>query len=502
MTKKIKRTAEQRITRARSALVIFQPFYGTLLMNLDIQETKQFPTMATNGVTCLWNREFVDSQSDEEVLFTLCHEAEHVALQDHTRRRNRDPMLWNIAGDYRINANLINAKIGKMPKGGLFDPRFADGSLSIEDIYAILEQEQQSQQPQPGQPGQPGQGDGDEDGDGASGEAEEGDDGQPGQAPGKGGEDDPEAVDGKPGSGDGDEADESDAGDGEGGEGDGDGEDGEGEGEGDGEGEGEGDGQPGQGQPGQGGGKPKPSTCGDPGGCGEVLDAPGDAAEVAAQAAHWETITRQAIHVAAKHAGSLPGHIERLASELGKPQQNWREILRRFVDQSATFDYSFKQPDRRFGHTDYILPGQVSDGTHHVLIAVDTSGSINDTALSRFRTEAQALLDEGAVDKITVIDCDAKVNTVAEFESGDLIKMVNNGGGGTSFKPVWEWLDKNPNDAAAVVYFTDLEPCDGFGNEPALPVLWAAYANSYSGPAELRQRMKTVPFGECIEIRD
>ena len=461
MTRKTKtpRTPAQRITRARSALVIFQPFYGTLLMNLHMEESQQFPTMATDGQRVLWNPEFVSRLTDPELLFVLSHEAAHCANLHQCRRKGREPRLWNEAADYVINADLITAQIGQMPAKGLYDPQYA--GLSTEDVYAMLkaEQDQQPQQPkgnpqpqqgqpqgqpQPGQPGQPGQGEASQ----AAGKPGEGDEGESeGQDTGQGSTpatEAPEASEGQPG----------------------------------------------------------PGTCGDPGDCGEILDAPGSAGEVAEEEAKWQTVTRQAINVATKAAGRIPAHLERLVTELGKPQSNWREHLRRFVDQSSHFDYSWQRPDRRFGHTDYVMPGTVSDGVHHVIIAIDTSGSINDKALGRFRTEAQSLLDQGAVDRITVIDCDAKVNGVYTFEAGDLITITNKGGGGTSFKPVWGWLTDHADDAAAVVYFTDLEPCDGFGKEPILPVLWAAYASPWEGPAALRQRMAKVPFGECIEVAE
>jgi predicted metal-dependent peptidase len=241
------------------------------------------------------------------------------------------------------------------------------------------------------------------------------------------------------------------------------------------------------------------ATCGDPGGCGEILDAPGDADELADQERHWDTVVRQAINVATKAAGKTPGHLERLVNELGRPVNNWRETLRRFVDQSTRLDYSWRRPDRRFAAADFLMPGAVSDGVNHVVIVNDTSASLYaDKPQKRFATEIQSLLDENVVDRITLIDCDNHVNNVQTFEAGDVVKFTNRGGGGTSFKPVWEWLKDNQEDTACVVYFTDLEPCDGYGTEPDLPVLWATYGD----PRTVRPLMDKVPFGECVEVAE
>src|SRR5262245_6003071 len=49
------------------------------------------------------------------------------------------------------------------------------------------------------------------------------------------------------------------------------------------------------------------SGNGDPGGCGQVLDAAGDAGKVSELDSHWERVTRQAAAMA-KAVGQLPGH--------------------------------------------------------------------------------------------------------------------------------------------------------------------------------------------------
>jgi predicted metal-dependent peptidase len=429
-----KRTAAQRIIRARSALVVFAPFYGTLLLNLEMVECRAVSTMAVDGKRCFYDPDWVDGLADDELLFVLCHEVSHLSYLHHTRRQQRDPQEWNIAADYVINADLIQAGIGRMPEKGLYDRSYI--GMATEDVYASRRQQQQQrkqeQQEEKGEPGEEGDDDGHQQGSGQS----DSDDGEPGDA-------------GQPG----DKQSESGSGESEGSSGQGE-DEGEGEGEG---GEGEGAGGKPSGA-GNGKGQPSPgmSAGEDVGGCGQVLDAAQSEAEIAEQEAEWQTITRQAIAVATRQAGKLPGYLERLVGELNTPRENWREILRRFADPCNRHDYSWQRPDRRFGGADFILPGTVTDGVNHVLIAVDTSGSIDDQALTRFRTEVQSLLDDGAVDRITVVHCDDGIQGVDEFECGEIVKMESMGGGGTSYRPVWEWLKGSQENFAALVYFTDL----------------------------------------------
>jgi len=192
--------------------------------------------------------------------------------------------------------------------------------------------------------------------------------------------------------------------------------------------------------------------------------------------------------------GHLPGYLERLVGEMKKAKQDWREILRRFVDQANNFDYSWMRPDRRFATAPFILPGTIKEGVNHIAVAIDTSGSISDSILATFRAEVQSMLDEGACEKITVIYCDARVHTTEEFSMGDNLEFRPVGGGGTDFAPVWSWLQNNKQDITAVVYFTDLY--GNFGKEPEWPVLWAAYGD----PRNIRSMH--VPFGEVIELQE
>ena len=56
--------------------------------------------------------------SDKEIIFGVGHEVLHCVYDhfDAERRGNRHPMLWNIANDYVINADLIDANIGEQIK--------------------------------------------------------------------------------------------------------------------------------------------------------------------------------------------------------------------------------------------------------------------------------------------------------------------------------------------------------------------------------------------------
>ena len=83
--------ASVRIQKARTALLLDHPFFGTLLFRLKGVECRSIPTMATDGVSLYYNPEFVDTLTTATLAGVLAHEVLHPALQHHLRRSKRDP---------------------------------------------------------------------------------------------------------------------------------------------------------------------------------------------------------------------------------------------------------------------------------------------------------------------------------------------------------------------------------------------------------------------------
>jgi predicted metal-dependent peptidase len=128
-------SASLRIQKARTALVLDHPFFGSLLFRLKDRPSSAVKTMATDGVSLLWNPEFVETLNAATLAGTLAHEVMHPALHHHLRRSGRDPKRWNIACDYAINPLLIDAGL-KLPDGVLVHARFR--GMSAEHIYNLL----------------------------------------------------------------------------------------------------------------------------------------------------------------------------------------------------------------------------------------------------------------------------------------------------------------------------------------------------------------------------
>ena len=75
--------AAERIRKARTALLLDHPFFGSLLFRLKGREQRSIPTMATDGVSLYYNPEFVDTLNSATLAGVLAHEVMHPALQHH-----------------------------------------------------------------------------------------------------------------------------------------------------------------------------------------------------------------------------------------------------------------------------------------------------------------------------------------------------------------------------------------------------------------------------------
>lgn len=252
------------------------------------------------------------------------------------------------------------------------------------------------------------------------------------------------------------------------------------------------DGRP---SPGDGGseGAPSADAAPDPGRCGGVMDTPApdggkaSPAELNAAKNDWDVAVLQAAQYA-KAAGDAPAGLDRLIEEIKRPKIDWRAVLRRFVDRNTRNDYRWSRPNRRYIGSGLYLPSLHSDGVGRIVIAVDTSLSIDPDILSQFAAEMNAIVEDCRPEAVDVVYCDAGVARVEHFGADDLPLTINPaGGGGTSFVPPFEWVEEQAFDPACFIYLTDLY--GRFPDQaPFYPLLWASTSD------------KNAPFGETLKI--
>lgn len=231
----------------------------------------------------------------------------------------------------------------------------------------------------------------------------------------------------------------------------------------------------------------------DPGGCGTVSQPD---VTTKAELEQIEAETKQLVAQAAmtaKQAGKLPAHLERLIEEIMQPKVNWKDVLCTFLQEVSKNDYTFSRPNKRYLQQGLYLPALHSVERGKFVMIVDTSGSIDAKQLNEFAAEIQSILSDTA-SELTVIYCDTEVDAdrVQTFEADETCDLKPDGGGGTDFKPGFEYIDEQGIEAKAVVYFTD-GYCNSFPERVEVPTIWAVYGDN---------KNFAPPFGEVIHIED
>jgi predicted metal-dependent peptidase len=383
------KSSRERITIARTNLVIDHPFFGVLALRLGIVEDNSMPTMWTDGEVIGFNDSFVRALTMAQLMACVAHEVLHDVLGHQWRRDGRDPERWNHAADFAINPIVVASKTAgsgglqlELPAGCLLDPQYA--GKSAEWIYAHLKSN------------------------------------------------------------------------------------------------------------GGGGGKGKPGKAGAAGdGKGTCCDGVRDAKDTSPSEQEWHTMANEAAN-AARQAGKLPGGLEQFIEGLNEAKINWRDVLRRFVQENVLRnDYTWRRPNSRYAALDIYLPSSYSEATPPIAVAFDTSGSISDAELKAFISELQSIIDEVKPEIVYSIQCDAQVTAEhVEYTEGDMLGKVKiHGRGGTRFEPVFDYIDAHDLRPACLVYLTDLE-----GSFPAVhpdyPTLWVSVNKG------------KAPFGETIHLDD
>ena len=130
----------KRLIKARTALVLDNPFLGTLALNMPMEIAEWVPTAGTNGRRVYYNPWFLNELSDAQVVFLVAHEVMHPALEHMYRIQGRNGSLWNQAGDYVINQHLTDDGVGEFIDGGCLNKALFDAGDGITDrIYNILD---------------------------------------------------------------------------------------------------------------------------------------------------------------------------------------------------------------------------------------------------------------------------------------------------------------------------------------------------------------------------
>jgi predicted metal-dependent peptidase len=167
-----------------------------------------------------------------------------------------------------------------------------------------------------------------------------------------------------------------------------------------------------------------------------------------------EFIIKSVAEQASKLAGSIPGEFVEILERINHkepPKFDWRGYLRRFSGGSVKV-YT-KKTRRKYNKRYPDNPGLKIKQRKHIMVAIDTSGSVSTEELKEFMHEIHYMHKTGT--EITIVQADTAISNIAKYKPDHEINI--HGRGGTSFQPVIDYYNENTRKYTALIYFTDGE---------------------------------------------
>lgn len=212
----------------------------------------------------------------------------------------------------------------------------------------------------------------------------------------------------------------------------------------------------------------------------------------------WNEYVKDAIQKAGTSWG-MPEAVRAFLEELDyESRTDWRVVLHDFMQMTKTgADYTFTPPDRRFSEADFFLPSfteMEEETVDNLWFLIDTSGSITDRELSELYTEVKVCMSQFPNTSVKLSFFDTKVHGVMELSTEkDLKNLIPVGGGGTSFKCIFQYMKENMEYELPTAILVLTDGCAWYPNEEAamgVPVLWVL-----TGMPD-----KKAPWGKTVHI--
>lgn len=194
-----------------------------------------------------------------------------------------------------------------------------------------------------------------------------------------------------------------------------------------------------------------------------------------------------AIRQGAILAGKMGGDQLRDIGELTKVKTDYRVIMRQFFTDACAGDedLTYRRPNRRFLQHDLIMPTYQSETLPHVVVAIDTSGSIGGEILTNFLSNTVQMLRQVNPERVDLVYWDCNVAGHERYEQGEVDKLAAStkpaGGGGTSPQCVAEWIKKEKLSPTVVVFLSD-GYVDRWPTGIDCPTLWCIAENDSCVP--------------------
>lgn len=167
--------------------------------------------------------------------------------------------------------------------------------------------------------------------------------------------------------------------------------------------------------------------------------------------------------------GSIPGNIVEMIEASTKARIDYRQIVQGFRGNilSSKKKLTRMKPNRRTG---FDQMGSAPEFTTKLLVAVDVSGSITDSTLSNFYSVINKMFKYG-IDEIDCVQFDFQMGPVKNIRKASR-QIEITGRGGTSFQPIFDYLQEHNNYDGLVILTDGAAPHPKIDDSIRTEVLW------------------------------
>lgn len=206
---------------------------------------------------------------------------------------------------------------------------------------------------------------------------------------------------------------------------------------------------------------------------------------------------RQGLMAHEKAHGKGAGGIGREIEEHLEPKVNWREELREYVKATChnKDTSSWRRVNRRYLSGGVYMPSMIGEKVGHIVVGIDTSGSIGGRELDEFLAEVKGVAEEVSPEAVDLIYWDGEVAGHEKYEGSQVSNIVSStkpcGGGGTDPSCVSKYLrDENIKPECIIVLTDGYVP--NWGSEWTAPTMWVVVGGNDA----------IADNGKTIHIRD
>lgn len=165
---------------------------------------------------------------------------------------------------------------------------------------------------------------------------------------------------------------------------------------------------------------------------------------------------KELVNQVSKGRGTIPGELKHYLDGLFEETPakfDWKGYLRMFTGGSIK-TYT-KKTRRKLSRRFVGNPGLRIKPKKHILVGVDTSGSVNNDELIEFFNEIDHMFKTGA--EVTVIQCDTSISDISKYKRTKDGQIAIHGRGGTDFQPVVDYFNEHHRNFSCLIYLTDGE---------------------------------------------